>query len=314
MIPTTDPSTKERDGHQIRPEQSIARAECPVDLHQAIRQATLTPAERRVAAVVLEDYPQSALLTARGLAAMARVSPPSVSRFTAKLGYRRFTDLQSALREDLRSRLESPIVRLRLDRSRSSRTDSILADVIERDLENLHQTREILNDRIFESFVDRLARSEGKIYVSGSKKARILAEYLAIQLNQIRTGVQLLRIDDGMPDSMLDTSTRDVFVVLEPRRATAALIRALRLFKEAGACVAAISDEYPPSALAHVDYPIPVVVRGVSAFDSYTAVIAVINAIVAALIARSPAKVRSRLDRLEQLNVAFGTWHGEATR
>ncbi|HEV8485584.1 MAG TPA: hypothetical protein VGV87_18725, partial [Blastocatellia bacterium] len=133
-------------------------------------------------------------------------------------------------------------------------------------------------------------------------------EYLAIQLNQIRGRVTLLKMDDALPDSILDIGPRDVLVALEPRRATSTLVRMVGLFQNAGAAVAVISDEYPPQVLARVDFPIPVVITGVNAFDSYAAYIAVINAIVAALIERSPANVRARLDRLEGLNVVFSTW------
>src|SRR5262245_39420067 len=84
------------------------------NLHRRIRQADLTPAERSIAAVVLDDYPRSALLSAGQLASTAGVSAASVSRFAAKLGYGSFAEVQEHLREELRARLESPSERLRV--------------------------------------------------------------------------------------------------------------------------------------------------------------------------------------------------------
>ncbi|HLH64467.1 MAG TPA: MurR/RpiR family transcriptional regulator [Solirubrobacteraceae bacterium] len=279
------------------------------DLYRLVRQASLTPAERRVADVVLADYPQSALLSAQEVAAKARVSASSVSRFTAKVGYETFGELRDHLREHLRARLESPGGRLRMGAARTPTASDALAEAVEIDIDNLRRTLELVNGEVFDQLVLRLSRPEGRVYVAASKKARILAEYLAIPLNQIRRSVVTLRMDDALPDRLLDMTARDVLLALEPRRATRMLVRLIDQFKQAGATVGVITDESMPAVLARVDYPIPVPIRSASAFDSYTAYMSIINAILAALIARAPARAKSRIDRLEQLNLAFSTWY-----
>ena len=195
-----------------------------------IRQADLTPAERSVAAAVLRDYPRSALLTGAQVASMAGVSPASVSRFAAKLGYASYAQVQEHLRTELRARLESPSERLRVSAQRRPAPADLLASAIERDIENLRRTLEVIDPQVFEALVARLARSDGRIYVGGSKKARVLADYLAVQLNQVRGRVTLLKMDDTLPDSILDVSSRDLLVVLQPRRASRAIVDTIRWF------------------------------------------------------------------------------------
>lgn len=281
----------------------------PADLYRLIRQANLTPSERRVADAVLRDHPQSALLSAQEVAARAGVSASSVSRFTAKLGYETYGQLRDDLREHLRARLRSPGGRLDVSNARRATPSDALAETIELDIDNLRRTLELVNGEVFDQLVRRLGKAEGRVYIAASKKARVLAEYLAIPLNQIRRSVILLRIDDGLPDRLLEMSSRDILLALEPRRATRTLIRLVEHAIQVDAAVGVIADDSLPPVLARVDYPIPVPVLSTSAFDSYTAYISVINAILAALIARAPGRAKARIDRLEQLNLAFETWY-----
>ena len=49
--------------------------------------ATLSPSERKVARALLADYPVAGLETVAALAGSAGVSPPTVVRFVARLGF-----------------------------------------------------------------------------------------------------------------------------------------------------------------------------------------------------------------------------------
>ena len=288
---------------------STATVADAADLYGRIRGAFLTPSEQRIADVLLADYPQSALLSAQEVAAKADVSASSVSRFTAKLGYETYGALRDHLREHLRARLESPGGRLEVGSARASTPSDALLETVELDMDNLRRTVELVNGDVFDRLVRRLAHADGRVYVASSKKARILAEYFAIQLNQIRRSVVLLRMDDALPDRILDVSSRDLLLAFEPRRVTRPMITLIEQCKAAGASVGVITDESMPAALARVDFPIPAPIRSASAFDSYTAYVSIINAMLTALIAHAPARAKARIDRLEVLNQAFDTWY-----
>lgn len=69
----------------------------------------LSPAERKVARVLLAGYPAAGFETVAVLAERAAVSAPTVIRFANRLGYRGFPDFQAALREELDARNASPL-------------------------------------------------------------------------------------------------------------------------------------------------------------------------------------------------------------
>jgi DNA-binding MurR/RpiR family transcriptional regulator len=271
--------------------------------------ANLTPSEVRLARVVLADYPQSALATAAGLASTADTSQATVTRFVSKIGYDSFPEFQEEVRDEVRSRLASPSSRLKLPSgSTKKRPGKSLLEAVRLDIENLHETAELVDPAAFEAWVDQLVKKDGNVFVAGSKKAASIAAYFAAQLNQLRPRVHLLPLADTLPDQIVDLTRADVLVAFEPRRATVQLERLVNAFRQAGATVVAVCDEYPAPALARSPILICVATRGVNLFDSYTAIVSVINGVLASAVPRMPTTAVPRVDRLEALNRDFEMW------
>src|SRR5256885_7590045 len=74
---------------------------------------SLSPAERRLARALLASYPIAGLESVARFAERAGVSPPTVTRFIAKLGFRGYPEFQESLRHEVQSRLSSPLARYR---------------------------------------------------------------------------------------------------------------------------------------------------------------------------------------------------------
>jgi DNA-binding MurR/RpiR family transcriptional regulator len=273
--------------------------------------AQLTGAERRLAEILSRRYPEAALLSARSMADAAGTSPASVTRFAQKLGYAGFAELQTELAVEMRARLNSPPKRLTVDaQGRRKPAGALLRDVIARERENLDATVNMIDESQLEVLARRLAHNtKSVVYVAGSKKAGIVAAYFAMQLAQLRQGVSLLNLSDALPDGLLDMSAKDLLVVFEPRRATAALVQLLAETRAVGAQVAAFTDEHPPDVVAASDFLFRTKVDAISVFDSYAAMFALCDAVLAAIVQHVPNTVRTRAERLEELNARFATWH-----
>lgn len=277
-----------------------------------LRTTPLTPVEERVAGVILESYPESALLTARTIAEKAGVSQASVSRLAVKLGYRDFAQMQDDLKHALRTRLSSPSKRLLAQPSHSKHAATLLEQVVEVDVNNLRRTLELTDGEKLEEFVECLRRSRrGRVFVAGSKKAGAVARYFAIQLVQLRSRVQLLRMDETLPDQLVDLAPDDLLVLFEPRRATRQSVILVEAFRRSDATVAVFSDERPPAVLAESTFVFATAVDGISMFDSYVGLFALCAAVLAALIQRNPADARLRAERYEYLNQGLNTWFDE---
>jgi DNA-binding MurR/RpiR family transcriptional regulator len=277
-----------------------------------LRTTPLTPSEGRIASVILDGYPESALLTAQAIAAKASTSPATVSRLATKLGYQDFAQMQDDLRHALRAQLSSPSKRLLAQAGQSRRAGALLEQVVDLETSNLRRTVELTDRGKLEELVQRLDQSRrGRVYVAGSKKASVVARYFAVQLIQLRPRVQLLRMDDTLADQILDLVPGDVVVVFEPRRATTHVARLVKAARLSGATVAVFTDEQPPAVLADSDFVFPTAIDGVSMFDSYAGLFALCTTILAALIRRNPREVRVRAERLESLNLDLDIWMNE---
>jgi DNA-binding MurR/RpiR family transcriptional regulator len=97
--------------------------------------------------------------------------------------------------------------------------------------------------------------------------------------------------------------------VFEPRRATAALVQLLTRARSLGTQVAAFTDEHPPGIIAESDFVFRTKVDAISVFDSYAAMFALCDALLAALVLHVPRAVRARAERLEELNDSLATWY-----
>ncbi|HTW05355.1 MAG TPA: MurR/RpiR family transcriptional regulator [Streptosporangiaceae bacterium] len=276
-----------------------------------LAEADLTGVEAKLADVLSQGYPEAALLSARSMAEAAGTSPASVTRFARKLGYSDFAELQAELAVDMRARLSSPPKRLTVDvPSRRKTTAELLRNVVARDRENLDATLSMIDEAMLDALMRRLAHgSRSQIYVTGSKKGSIVASYFAMQLAQLRRGVRLLSLSDLLADELLDMTGEDLLVIFEPRRATAMLVSLLTRARSVGAHVAAFTDEHPPGIIAESDFLFRTKVDAISVFDSYAAMFALCDALLAAVALHVPRVVRERAERLEELNDALSTWY-----
>src|SRR5439155_1141701 len=151
---------------------------------------SLSPAERRLARALLASYPIAGLESVARFAERAGVSPPTVTRFIAKLGFRGYPEFQENLRDEVQARLSSPLERYREEPKRESAVKTAL-DVA---THNLKATIELLSDRDvvetvgpFDSLVGAIAVVEAIVAaVLGKLGAR--AEARMQNLERLRAG------------------------------------------------------------------------------------------------------------------------------
>src|ERR1700738_1443867 len=110
------------------------------------RLASLSPAERKLARVLLASYPIAGLESVARFAERAGVSPPTVTRFITKLGFKGFPEFQETLRHEVQARLSSPLARYR-DEPRRAGGDSLVDDTLEVSTHHLKATVDLLSHR-----------------------------------------------------------------------------------------------------------------------------------------------------------------------
>jgi len=270
---------------------------------EAVRERldSLSPAERKLARVLLASYPIAGLESVARFAERAGVSPPTVTRFITKLGFRGYPEFQESLRHEVQARLSSPLTRYR-DEAAPRGTDSVLSDALDVAAHNLKATLDVLSHRDANEAVERLSDVRRGVWVLGGRVSAPLARYLAAQLHLLRPGIALVDAERSSPaQQLIDMRKADVLVVFDFRRYQADTIDSARVASAQGCNVILFTDPWLSPASAYARQVITTSVDTVGPFDSLVGAMAVVEAVVAAVLSRLGPRAQSRMQNLERL-------------
>ncbi len=261
----------------------------------------LTPAERRVAAVVADDPEAVAFGTVADVARRAGTSGATVVRLAAKLGFEGFVELQAAVREEMARRL-----RPASERIRRPAPGDVLGSALAIEMANLAATLEAVEPSSFEKAVRLLSeRGSGRVLVLSGDASSGVASLFADELSMLRPGVVLVGGSEVRVARLLaDIGPSDVVVVLDLARYDRAVLDATGRAAEQGAALLALTDSAlsPLASAAAVSFTASV--TGAGPFDSHVGLLALANALLAGVAARLR---RSATDRLDQVESAWRT-------
>ncbi len=259
---------------------------------------SLSPAERRLARALLASYPIAGLESVARFAERAGVSPPTVTRFIAKLGFRGYPEFQENLRDEVQARLSSPLERYREEPKRESAVKSAL-DVA---AQNLKATTELLSDRDVVETVELLADVRLRVLVLGGRVSAPLARYLAAQLHLLRPGIGLVDAERSAPaQQLIDMRRTDLLVAFDYRRYQPDTIDCARVAAARGCDVVLFTDQWLSPASAFARQVLVTSVETVGPFDSLVGAIAVVEAIVASVLGKLGTRAETRMQNLERL-------------
>lgn len=256
----------------------------------------LTPAERRVAAVVADDPEAVAFGTVADVARRAGASGATVVRLAAKLGFEGFVELQAAVREEMTRRLRPASERIR----RPAEGD-VLGRALEVEMGNVAATLEGVDRASFDDAVRRLSRrrTERVLVLSGDASSGV-ASLFAAELSMLRPGVVAVAGSEVRVARLLaDAGPSDVVVAVDLARYDRAVLDAAARAVAAGAELVALTDSAVSPLAAAAVVSLTAAVGGAGPFDSHVGLLALANALLAGVAARRRHSATDRLDRVE---------------
>jgi DNA-binding MurR/RpiR family transcriptional regulator len=257
--------------------------------------AALTPAERRVADVVLSEPERVAFGTVAEVAARAHTSGATVVRLASKLGFDGFVGLQADVQHDLANRL-----RPAADRIRGAPSSDPIGRAAEMEAMNVTATLAAVDRSVLHRAVDDLAARERRVWVLSGDASRGAALLFADHLGLLRADVQLLDgPDPRVARRLADLERGDALVVIDLRRYERWVLATVGAAAAMGARVIAITDSALSPLADRADAIFVVRADGAGPFDSHTGTIAVLNLLLAAVATRLRRSATDRLDRIE---------------
>jgi DNA-binding MurR/RpiR family transcriptional regulator len=263
------------------------------------RLSSFTPQERRVARVLLADYPRAALGTSAELAAAAGVSPPTVVRFARTLGLSGFPALQQALLDELSHRVASPLSLY--DSTRANRGDGHWLDAgIRVTIRSIEQSLTSIPRAELDAAVTLLADPKKRITALGGRFSGYIASYLALHLRQLRPRVSTPEEGQAIDAAdVIDADRRDVFVIYDFRRYQRRTVKQATQLADAGAHIICITDEWLSPVAQVAEVVLPTSVRSRGPFDSAAAAFVLSEVLVDAVLERLGPAAVDRMRRWE---------------
>lgn len=263
----------------------------------------LTPSERRLATVLLQDYPVPGLQSITRLATDAQVSTPTVIRMARKLGFDGFPGLQAALREEVSAQIKKPMSKHEAWHVNAS-TEHTINRFAKALSFNLQSSLETLDTATFDQAAALLARPELGVYLAGGRITRSNADYFYNHLQIIRPGVTLLSGSENVwPQYLLDMGAESVLILFDIRRYEKNLQRLAALAKDRGCRIILFTDQWGSPIGNIADHSFRALVEAPSSWDSTMVIMFYIEALI--------AEVQNRIgteshERIEQLEGMFG--------
>ena len=276
--------------------------------HIEERRAQLSPAERRVAEVVLRDPECVAFGTVARVAEQAGTSGASVVRLSTRLGYPGYSGLQAAVQRAIGQQLRPAVERIRDMRPASPTSAAPVAgaepDVLSRTLraevDNVDRTFSAVTAEAFERAVRLLADRHRPVrVVAGDAEAGVGAMFTTA-LALVREDVlQVGGSDVAVARQLAGAGPETVLVAIDLRRYERWVVEHVTRAVRDGATLVAVTDGplSPLAALASVSFA--VTAEGAGPFDSHVGTLALANALVTGVAGRLRRSATRRLDAVE---------------
>jgi DNA-binding MurR/RpiR family transcriptional regulator len=281
---------------------SATDGSAPVTVAELVQQRMngLRPAERRVARVLLADYPSAGLGTVASLARQVGVSAPTVMRFAQALGFDGFGALQRSLRAELTRHSNGPLGRIRWHAEEGSNSELLVRRT--RELSDFLLTSlAAIPPADLDAAIDLLADSPRRLYLAGGRFSQMVAAYLSQHLEEIRPGVRLIEDPLGRDlGHLVDLSKRDVYLLCDFRRYQRSTIELAHQVRRQGATIILLTDEHLSPAAADADVVLPVSVASPSPFDSMTAAVVLAELLVIPVLERLGEGGQRRMSQWEE--------------
>lgn len=263
---------------------------------------SLPPSEARVARALLDGYPLAGIGTIAELAKRSRVSSPTVLRLVARLGFGTFGDFQRALLEEIEARLETAARSFDVE---SAAVEHDLAGTVLREAaDNIAADLRALAPGELGEVVRLLVEARNIVSVGGWL-TRSLADLFCGQLQLLRPRCRSLGAAAGSSGSdLLELGRRDVIVAFDvrPYTHTGPVEQLCEWARRRGARVVLFTDVWlsPVSKLA--SHTLVSRTASSSPFDSYASVLALMEAVLAAVASELGESARRRMAESEALS------------
>ncbi len=238
----------------------------------------LSPKKRRVADMIMRDYKNIFLMTAREIAEKCGVSEPTIIRFSVDLGFSGYAEFLQYMKALLHTELTSS------ERLTHTRPVSDEGSTIQRYCRNAIANLQNMEDSITEEEFRKIARTifdAERVYVVGYRASATLAYHFGYLLKKVREDVTIdTRLTWELTDALNEGAPNTLMVVLAFPRYPRRTIEMMKYAKQCGVRTIGISDTPRSPIVTLSDQYVIIDIEGVSFVDPFGHIIVFLGALV----------------------------------
>ncbi|MCU1799798.1 MurR/RpiR family transcriptional regulator [Pectobacterium polaris] len=259
------------------------------------RYSELSPQEQRVADFIFDHFDDLISYNSAELARLSSVSKATVSRLFKRLGYPSYRDMRDELRTLRQSGM--PLA----DNRDAVQGNTLLARHYKQEMANLTQWINQIDPAQFGAVIQALMQAQ-RLCLIGLRNSYPVALHLRQQLLQIRQQVTLLtQPGQTLSEELVDLTAQDVVIVVAFRRRPRLIQPLLAQLQKRGVPVLLLCEPQVSTLMSLATWSLCVPLDSVSAFDSYSSAMSLVNVISNALLHEMLRDGRQRIHQIVDL-------------
>ncbi|MEQ9872932.1 MurR/RpiR family transcriptional regulator [Pectobacterium brasiliense] len=259
------------------------------------RYSELSPQEQRVADFIFDHFDDLISYNSAELARLSGVSKATVSRLFKRLGYPSYRDMRYELRTLRQSGM--PLA----DNRDAVQGNTLLARHYKQEMANLTQWINQIDPVQFGAVIQALMQAQ-RVCLIGLRNSYPVALHLRQQLLQIRQQVTLLtQPGQTLSEELVDLTAQDVVIVVAFRRRPRLIQPLLVQLQKRGVPVLLLCEPQVSTLMSLATWSLCVPLDSVSAFDSYSSAMSLVNVISNALLHEMLRDGRQRIHQIVDL-------------
>lgn len=277
---------------------------------------SLTPEIRKAAVYVLENPNEIGVSSIRAVADQAGVKPNTLVRLSRIFGFEGYDDFRAPFRNDIRQGGNDFPDRARWLQSLSGadRQSELYAQMAAATLSNIEKTFSEINPATVKQAADAICAAE-RTFALGVGVGHMLARNFAYLAGMAIDGVRAIPNDANPPiDDIARAGKNDVLLALTFKPYRIEVVSAVRKAREKGMTIIGISDSPASPIIGASDFGFVVQSRTPQFFTSTVATAALLETLVAFVIADASPDVIEKIERFHAQRHAIGLYVDERSR
>ncbi|SMP17868.1 transcriptional regulator, RpiR family [Shimia sagamensis] len=268
--------------------------------------ADLSVKLREAADFVVANEMDVAARSLRSISSASGVSPATLSRLARALGYETYEELREVCRKSVGGRTSSFSERAQQLKTAANSTDSMYERQATACISNISSLADSLDRDRLQNAVIALGDARS-VVLFGAFGSTGIVEYMAYLANYFSTNWTLAgRMGASLGASLASLTSEDVLLVITKRPYADRAVRAAQAAQGIGAKTIVISDSHTCPAIKFATFPFIVPSDSPQFFSSYAATLALMESMIAMLVAQSGEGTSDRIREVERRNQDLG--------